>query len=314
MMLSRVGERVFWLARYLERVESTARLINVHTALLMDLPEHRDINWFSLITIFDGRQAYFERYDGVTEYDVMHFLLADSSYDGSLVNALFSLRENARTSLDVLPESLWEQINELHLLVKGELSSIGNRRRRQKLLLTIIERCLCIWGIIANHMSRNSAYDFLLVGKHLERADMTSRILEMTSMLVADSQTENSKQYQSLLWATLLRSLSAQQMYIQANSSSIKAESVLTFLITDQCFPRSLCFSVTALGKYLSYLPRAEATLERQAEILSSLKQYDVQKYPAASIRVFMDDLQISLNELTGDIVKNWFYPDYSVA
>lgn len=313
-MLSRVGERIFWLARYLERVENTARLVNVHTALLMDLPEHREINWFSLITIFDGSQAYFERYDWVNEYDVMHFLLADTNYSGSLVNALFSLRENARTSLDVLPESLWEQINELHLLVKGELSSIGNRRRRQKLLLTITERCLCIWGIIANHMSRNSAYDFLLVGKHLERADMTSRILEMTSMLIADSQRDSSKQYESLLWATLLRALSAQQMYIQENSSSIKADTVLKFLITDPCFPRSLSFSINALGKYLNYLPRAEAILDQQAEILATLQQYDAQQYPAESIRLLMDQLQLGLNDLTSELVKNWFYPDYSAA
>ncbi len=313
-MLSRVGERIFWLARYLERVESTARLINVHTALLMDLPEHREMNWFSLITIFDGRQAYFENYDRVNEYDVMHFLLADTNYSGSLVNALLSLRENARTSLDVLPESLWEQINELHLLVKGELSTIGNRRRRQKLLLTITERCQCIWGIIANHMSRNSAYDFLLVGKHLERADMTSRILEMTAMLVADSKSDNSKQYQSLLWATLLRALSAQQMYIQEHSSSIKAGTVLSFLITDQRFPRSLCFSINALGKYLGYLPRGEAIIERQAKILSTVENYDAEQYPADSIRLLMDELQVSLNDLTSEIVKNWFYPDYSAA
>lgn len=313
-MLSRVGERIFWLARYLERVENTARLVNVHTALLMDLPEHREMNWFSLITIFDGSQAYFERYDWVNEYDVMHFLLADTHYSGSLVNALFSLRENARTSLDVLPESLWEQINELHLLVKGELSSIGNRRRRQKLLLTITEHCLCIWGIIANHMSRNSAYDFLLVGKHLERADMTSRILEMTSMLIADSHNDSSKQYESLLWATLLRALSAQQMYIQEHSSSIKAETVLKFLITDPCFPRSLNFSINAMGKYLNYLPRAEAILEQQAAILATLQQYDAQQYPAESIRLLMDELQVGLNDLTSELVKNWFYPDYSAA
>lgn len=313
-MLSRVGERIFWLARYLERVESTARLINVHTALLMDLPENRDMNWFSLINIFDGKQRYFEDYDRANEYDVMHFLLADTNYSGSLVNALFSLRENARTSLDVLPESLWEQINELHLLVKGELSSIGNRRRRQKLLLTITERCQCIWGIIANHMSRNSAYDFLLVGKHLERADMTSRILEMTSMLVADSKSDNSKQYQSLLWATLLRALSAQQMYIQANSSSIKADRVLNFLITDERFPRSLCFTINALGKYLNYLPSAETIMKRQTDILSSIEQYDAGHYPVESIQRFMDELQLSLSELTDDIVNNWFYPDYSAA
>lgn len=313
-MLSRVGERVFWLARYLERVENTARLVNVHTGLLMDLPEHRDINWFTLVKIFDAKDAYFARHDKVSENDTMHFLLADTSYSGSLVNALRSLRENARTSLDILPESLWEQVNELHLLVKGELSSIGNRRRRQKLLLTIAERCQGIWGIVSNHMSRNYAYDFLLVGKYLERADMTSRILEMTSILAVDSRNEASKQYQGILWGTLLRALSAQQMYIQANNSTLKVDKVLQFLITDTTFPRSLSFAVNAMGSYLKYLPRAEAVLVKQAEILDKLQQYDPKQYPASMMQSLMDELQISLNDLSAEMTQTWFYPDYSVA
>lgn len=313
-MLSRVGERIFWLARYLERVENTARLVNVHTSLLMDLPEHRDINWFTLVTIFDAKEAYFERNDWVNEYDTMHFLLADTSYPGSLVNALLALRENARTSLDVLPEILWEQVNELHLLVKGELSSIGNRRRRQKLLLTITERCLCIWGIISNHMSRNFAYDFLMVGKYLERADMTSRIMEMTAMLVAENRGETSKQYEGILWATLLRALSAQQMYIQANESSLKVERIMTFLITDKRFPRSLSFALNAMGNYLQYLPRAEAVISQQETILSGLQQYDADRLPATMIQGFMDEFQIKLGEVNAEIVQHWFYPDFSVT
>jgi len=313
-MLSRVGERVFWLARYLERVENTARLVNVHTALLMDLPEQKEINWFTLATIFDAKDAYFERYDRVNEYDIMYFLLAESSYPGSLFNSILALRENARTSIDVLPEILWEQINELYLLVKGELSSIGNRRRKQKLLLTITEKCQCVWGIIANHMSRNYAYDFLQSGKFLERADMTSRILEMTSILVTESQTEEMRQYEGILWATLLRSLSAQQMYIQVNDSSLKAKKVLAFLITDKRFPRSLNFAINALGKYLNYLPRAESILQQQQEILSHIQDYDIDQVSAEHIHVMMDELQVSLNQLNAEITANWFYPDFSIA
>jgi uncharacterized alpha-E superfamily protein len=313
-MLSRVGERIFWLARYLERVENTSRLINVHTSLLMDLPQHRDINWYTLVTIFDAKNDYFDRYDRVNEYDIMHFLLADTSYGGSLVNALFSLRENARTSLDILPETLWEQVNELHLMVKGEMSSIGNRRRRQNLLLAITERCLGIWGIIANHMSRNFAYDFLLVGKYIERADMTSRILEMTSILVADKDSEISKQYEGILWGTLLRALSAQQMYIQHNSSTLKADKVLTFLITDTTFPRSLSFAVKALGNYLHYLPRAEAVLSMQETVLNKLQDYKAEEATLAMTHIEMDELQLSLSAINQAIAKNWFYPDYATA
>lgn len=312
-MLSRVGERIFWFARYLERVENTARLINVHTSLLMDLPVHRDINWYTLVTIFDAKNDYFDRYDRVNEYDIMHLLLTDTSYSGSLVNSLLALRENARTSLDILPETLWEQVNELHLMVKGEMLSIGNRRRRQNLLLLIAERCLGIWGIIANHMSRNYAYDFLLVGKYLERADMTSRILEMTSILVEDKDSEISKQYEGILWGTLLRALSAQQMYIQHNSSTLKAHKVLTFLITDTSFPRSLSFALKALGNYLHYLPRAEEVLSLQETLLSKLLAYQAEEASLAMTHIHMDELQISLGDINQAIAKNWFYPDHAI-
>lgn len=313
-MLSRVGERIYWLARYLERVENTARLINVHTALLMDLPEHMEINWFTPVTIFDAETLYFETHDRVEENSVMHFLLADVNNPSSLVNSLSAARENARTTIDVLPEVLWEQINELHLLVKGELSSVGNRRRRQKLLLTIMESCQCIWGIISNHMSRNYAYDFLQGGKHLERADMTSRILEMTSLLVSESRSESLRKYEGILWTNLLKALSAQQMYIQEESPSITVGSVLTFLIQNQAFPRSLSFSINAIGNYLHHLPGAKDALEKQQHILSQLNAYDEAVIPPADIHSMMDELQVGLNELSNIISNSWFHPDYSVA
>jgi uncharacterized alpha-E superfamily protein len=294
-------------------VENTARLINVHTALLMDLPEHMEVNWFTLVTIFDAEQIYYRKHPRENEYDIMHFLLADPSYGGSLINNLAAVRENARTSLDVLPEEVWEQVNELHLLVKSELSSIGNRRRRQKLLLTIMESCQCIWGMIANHMSRNFAYDFLQAGKHLERADMTSRILELSALLMSDNRSEALKQHEGILWATLLRVLNAQQMYIQAHSSSLKGENVLAFLIQDTAFPRSLSFSVKSVGNYLEYLPGDKHMLTQQAEILNDLLAYSPERNPPETIRLMMDDLQIALNRLNISITTNWFYLDYSV-
>lgn len=311
-MLSRVAERVYWLARYLERVENTARLINVHTALLMDLPEHMEVNWFTPVTIFDAEETYRASHETVEENSVMHFLLADSRYPSSLVNSLSAARENARTTIDVLPEVLWEQVNELHLMVKDELSAIANRRRRQKLLLTIMEKCQCIWGIISNHMSRNYAYDFMQAGKHLERADMTSRILEMTSLLVSDSRSESMRKYEGILWTNLLKALSAQQMYIQAESAKISVASVLAFLVGNDAFPRSLSFSVRSIGHYIKYLPASDNVVATQTQIMASLLSYHEDEIPAAQIHKLMDTLQIQLSGLSAEIAATWFYPDYA--
>lgn len=313
-MLSRVAERVYWLARYLERVENTARLINVHTGLLMDLPRDVEIDWFTLVTIFDGDMFFHTSYEQINENNVMQFLLAEPYNPISLLNSLSAVRENARTSLDILPEETWEQVNELYLLVKNEIAAISNRRRRQHLLLTVTERCQTIWGILANHMSRNHAYHFMQTAKHLERADMTSRILEMTSLLMAENRSESLRAAEGILWAHLLRALSAQQMYTQTHSSSMNADDVLTFLIEDAAFPRSLFFSLKTIGRYIWPLPQSSTVLEHHQQILSDMFTETLKQLPAELIHSRMDELQVKLAELNNHISRQWFYPDRSVA
>jgi uncharacterized alpha-E superfamily protein len=177
-----------------------------------------------------------------------------------------------------------------------------------------MEKCQCIWGIIFNHMSRNHAHDFLQTGKHLERADMTSRILEMTSLLVSDARSDSMRKYEGILWTNLLKALSASQMYIQEESPSISVASVLAFLIKNEAFPRSLSFSMGAVATYLSHLPAADEAIAKQGEILQTLLGYNESTIPAEQIHLMMDELQGSLSELNYLIGKSWFYPDYSVV
>jgi len=311
-MLSRVAERVYWFARYIERIENTARLMNVHTALLMDLPEQMEINWFTPVTLFNAEDVYFELHDSVDEYSVAHFLLAEPNYSSSLMNSLASARENARTTIDILPDVLWEQVNELYLEVKSEMSSIGNRRRRQQLLLTIIEKCQSIWGMVANHMSRNHAYHFMSAGMHLERADMTSRILELTSLLVSDTRSEMLRKYEGIVWTNLLTSLSARQMYIQTESPAINVDSVLAFLINDMSFPRSLAFSLENIGQCLTKLPECEYSQTLQLQLNEHLQDLTQQSLPVDTIHTHMDELQAGLSTLNQQIGTSWFYPDYT--
>lgn len=313
-MLSRVAERVYWLARYLERVENTARLINVHTGLLMDLPREAEIDWFTLVSIFDGDMFYHAGYEQISEQNVMYFLLADTDNPMALIHSLTALRENARTSLDILPEETWEQVNELYLLVKEELPALSNRRRRQNLLLAIMERCQTVWGIFANHMSRNHAYYFLQTAKHLERADMTSRILEMASLLLKENRSDPVRAFDGLLWTHLLRALSAQQMYTRVNGSNVSAATVLDYLIRDTAFPRSLFFSLTAIGHHLSTLPRPENLLQNQKQILHTLLNSNHNEIPAEAMHRRMDDLQVQLAALNSQISAQWFYPDHAAS
>jgi uncharacterized alpha-E superfamily protein len=313
-MLSRVGERVYWMSRYLERVENTVRLINVHTSLLMDLPIDLEINWYTLIQIFDGEKAFKAAHDQVDENTIMQYLIADESNPSSVITSIRGMRENTRTSLDVLPEDVWEQVNEVYLLAKESLTSISNRYRRQKTMLEILERCQIISGLLENQMSRNNTYYFIQVGKYIERADMTSRILEMTSLLLTDDRSDKLKQYEGILWSNLLKSLSAQQMFLQNKRTSVKAHKVLNFLVGDGSFPRSLVFSLISVGSYLQLLPRSEGLLERQAEMIKQINAHDLSQIPSENVHTVMDAFQIEMSKLHEEISKTWFNPDFTAS
>jgi uncharacterized alpha-E superfamily protein len=313
-MLSRVGERVYWMSRYLERVENTVRLINVHTSLLMDLPIDLEINWYTLIQIFDGEKAFKASHDEIDENTIMHYLIADESNPSSVITSIRAMRENTRTSLDVLPEDVWEQVNEVYLLAKESLTSISNRYRRQKTLLAILERCQIISGLLENQMSRNNTYYFIQIGKYIERADMTSRILEMTSLLLTDDRSDKLKQYEGILWSNLLKSLSAQQMFLQNKRTSVKAHKVLNFLVGDGSFPRSLVFSLISVGSFLQLLPRSEGLLDRQAEMIKQINAYNLSEIPAKNVHTVMDKFQIEMSKLHEEISKTWFNPDFTAS
>lgn len=309
-MLSRVAERVYWMARYLERTENAARLINVHTSMLMDLPGRMEINWFTLVRLFNLDKAFQEKYQWATEDNIMYFLITDRENPSSLVSSLSHVRENVRTSLDLLPEETWEQVNQANILMGSVLESLGNRHARQTLLRTLLKHCQCIRGVIDSHMSRDHTFDFMQVGKHLERADMTSRILEMASLLLSEQRSENVRKYESILWTNMLQALSARQMYQQHVQPRVTGQKVLEFLVLDKDFPRSLYYSLVDIGNYLSNLPEPELPLVMQQRVLEYMAKQDFSVQPKAQMHNLMDYLQAELGLLHAEIAKTWFHPD----
>ncbi len=177
-MLSRVAERMYWAARYLERVENTARLVSVYDNLLFDLPRSVNIGWFNLVVINSGTELFHERYRVQDERNVVKFMLADDTNPSSMLSSLQMLRENIRTARDVLPAEAWELVNELQLYARKNIQQGINRSARHAFLNHVIEGCQGINGLFGSSMSRDAAWDFLRLGCNLERADMTTRLLD----------------------------------------------------------------------------------------------------------------------------------------
>ena len=309
-MLSRVAERVYRMARYLERAEKTARLINVHTALLMDLPGRMEINWYTLIRLFNAESVFRQHYDWATEANIMQFLIADRNNPASLASSLANVRENVRTSLDVLPEEIWEQVNQIYLLMNESLPRIGDRHKRQGFLREVMKHCQCIRGALDSHMSRDNCFDFMQIGKHLERADMSSRILEMTSLLLSEERSDMIRKYEGILWTNLLQALSARQMYLQHVHSRVDGQRVIRFLLADEVFPGSVGYSMQAMARRMKYLATPDAPRNMAQGLHDYLALQDLSTIPAEKVHTMMDHLQGQLGQLHGEIAKTWFYPD----
>ena len=316
MMLSRVAERVYWIGRYMERCESSARLINVNTKLLLDLPRGVSVGWGTLINI-SGSEEYFQRdADSADERAVMRFMLADSNNPCSLVNSLSYARENARITREILPSEAWELINDLYWYLNDNVNKGIARRGRHLLLQEVIDNVQQFTGMLSGTMSQNEAYKFISLGRNLERADMTTRIVNVgaSSILPAVATDAVTEPFDNILWMSVLRSLSAYQMYRQHVLDRVNAEDVVMFLFQDALFPRAVEHCFGELATCLEELPNSEDVLRVLGSVRRKIKAADFAVLIDTGLGDFIEDLQTEIADLHGAIASTWFLPAVQVA
>ncbi|MCX7099176.1 MAG: alpha-E domain-containing protein [Methylococcales bacterium] len=309
-MLSRSAERLYWLARYLERTENIARLVSVHMNLLMDLPMGVEMGWKQLILINASEQEFYERNNVANERNIAKFLLADPTYQGSLFSSLTAARENIRTSRELLPDEAWEQVNEMYLFAKNNLDNVMNRRSRVLFLNEILKGCQRFTGLLSGYMSHNHPYRFIRLGRNIERADMTSRILDLASLLLSESRSEELRQYETILWMNILKALNALLMYRQQMHSRVKGDDVLNFLLLDTNLPRSVGCCIAAMSECINNLPNHNDLPLTIVELESYVQAIDTRQTTQAQLRSILDGLQNKLGGLHGQIAENWFLRD----
>ena len=307
-MLSKVAERVYWAARYLERVESTARLVSIYDKLLFALPRRVNLGWYNLIVINSLEDDFNERFSVRDERNVVKFLLGDESNSSSMVNSLKAVRENIRTTRDVIPPETWELVNELTLYVQENLSGGVNRSNRHEFLDSVIKACQQIVGLWFVNMPRDAAWEMMRLGQNLERADMTTRNLDAGVAAILQVEDDDfAVNARQIIWGNVLRSLNAEQPYRRAARSSIKGPIVVNYLISDEFFPRTLNYCVGEMLTVASNLPQNKPVVA----VLKKL-QKDV---PAAAeadslgeeFRDTLNSLQMSLGDLHSVIGTTWF-------
>ncbi|MCB1714852.1 MAG: alpha-E domain-containing protein [Candidatus Competibacteraceae bacterium] len=311
-MLSRVASNLYWTTRYLERAENTARLINVHGNLLLDLPRNTaSVGWDALLSIIGSADAFFEHYRVANETNVIKFLVSDEDNPSAILSALRAARENLRTTRDVVPREAWEEVNDLYLAVQDQLLVKGlNRRVRYDFLKYVIRSAQLITGLLHGTMSHGTTYNFMRIGCYLERADMTSRILDVRSAnLLRQADEVDLTPFENIQWMSVLKSLTAYQMYRQHVRLRVQGGDVLNFLMRDEEFPRAILYCLQRIGFCLQGLPKNSAATQVLQHSIQQVSAADVHALAQnkSGLHQFMDELQVQLAELHNSINNTYF-------
>lgn len=308
MLLSRVAERLYWAARYLERAEGTARIVREHSNVMVDLPLTVPPAWSHLLAITGAREGFDERYECGDETAIVSFLVADLANPGSVHSSIGHARDNLRTCRDILPAQAWNAVNDLYLAaVRGAADGV-HRRHRSRFLEKVIAEHQRLLGILTTTMSRDEAYTMLRLGRHIERADMVTRVLDVRAGLLLGERPERAELYDDLQWSSVLRSLSALQMYNRRSAMGDGATEVIRFILGEVTFPRSVAYCLAGVESSARQLPPSESVLAACRAALAELSSSRPEVLlDADQLHGKADRLQIAIGSINDRIAGAYF-------
>ncbi len=316
-MLSRVAESMFWMSRYIERAENTARFLDVNFHLLLDLNNITFIEasnyWESLILVTSDeerfRQLYSDEYNADTVTD---FLVFNRRNPNSIYSCIALARENARSVIESISSEMWEQVNNLyHVLQKANPHQA--KSDPYNFYKVIRNASHLFQGITDCTMSRNEGWDFVQVGKYLERADNTCRLVDVKYHLLQPRDGERYQSVDVIQWMAVLKSCSALEAFRKVHSSKIEPNTILRFLVLDRSFPRSIYFSVAASEEALwrisgssrrKYVNNADRLIGKLEAELSYTMIEDIYE---RGLHEYLDELELRLTRVGEQINQTYF-------
>lgn len=306
MLLSRLAECVYWAGRYLERSEASARLVKVHTELFLDLPRSAGLTWAPLLAVTGSRDGYAIRHADASEDDVVSYLVVDADNPGSIATSVAQARHNMRVTRGMFPRQAWEEVNDLHLWVLDTGVQAVDRRTRLAWTDQVIHRCQLLAGLISGTMSHDASYSFLEVGRFVERADMTTRVLDVQAEVLMSRRDDDP--YADVTWMGVLRSVAAAQSFRARVPGGASGPAALRFLISDSQFPRSVEHCLIEVSRALIELPNHDEPMAACARVQAMLEDVDAGALDGPALHHFVDDLQEGIGRIH-DLVAESYFP-----
>ena len=253
-MLGKTAGGLFWMFRYLERAENTARLVDAGLRIALTRSSSEEDEWASIVATSGVRDAYLARHKAFDAERVVDFLLRERENPSSVLCAMEGARTNARMVRTALTREVWEATNEGWMTIRDRLAEPPESRDLPRILDTIRHQTALVRGVMHGTMLRNDIYDFARIGTYLERADNTARILDVKYYVLLPSAASIGSSLDNVQWETILRCVSAQRAYHWLNQGDVNPQSIADFLILDRRMPRSLAFCYDQLVDNLARL------------------------------------------------------------
>ena len=316
-LLSRVAEAVYWLGRYIERAENIARYIGVNLNLQLDLPGDPAHQWQPLIDTSGDTEAFAERYGEATQARVIEFLAYDTENPNSIFSCLRQARENARSVRETISSEMWAQINSMYLQIQSQ-SSMPEPERLLDAFREIRMGCHLFQGVTDATMTHNEPWHFLRLGCRLERADKTSRILDVKYFILFPSAARDvGTPYDDIHWAAVLKSVSGFEMY-RKRYGRIAPRDVVDFLVMDRHFPRAIHYCIRHASESLHAITGTQAGYFRfrceqlMGQLRSELDYASTDTIIGDGLHEYLDGLQSKMNAIDSAIREEFISRDGS--
>lgn len=311
-MLSRVADSIYWMSRYVERAENVARFIDVNLKLALDTPDAISQQWEPLVNISGDEEAFKKRFGEATAENVLRFLAFDSENPNSIISCLRSARWNARSVREVISQEMWLELNKFYLLVNSVAADPQKINSLDEFFLEIKNGSHLFEGVTEATMTHGEAWHFCRLGRQLERADKTSRMLDVKYFILLRSVEDVGTAFDDLQWAAVLRSTSAFQMY-RRDRGRITPSGVVDYLLLDRLFPRAINACLICANESLHSISGTPVDRFKNApekllgHLCSDLSFAVVDEIIAAGLHEYLDELQTKMNKVGAGIHETFF-------
>ena len=307
-MLGRTANGLYWMFRYIERAENSARLIDAGLRMSLTRSEATEDDWDGVLQSSGVRDIYDDTHDKLTSADAIDFLLRERSNPSSVMSCIDAGRNNARMVRTALTRETWEATNECWLDLKALLARRVKPADLPEVIDAIKRKTGLIRGAFHGTMLRNEIFNFSRIGTFIERADNTARILDVKYYVLLPAVTQVGSSIDNVQWESILRSVSAHRSYGWVYEAEYKASNIADFLILNGRMPRSLAYCYEKIVSNLDYLAREygeqHAANESARKTLASLRSHSIKDVMDQGLHEYIENF-ISQNNRLGQEISD---------